>query len=58
MNYIGLKKPKDRAALIAWLRSLSDKQVRLPTAAEIEAELPKEVEEAVEAVKDAVPAAH
>jgi cytochrome c len=39
MNYIGLKKPEDRAAIIAWLRSLSDNPPALPSAAQINAEL-------------------
>lgn len=38
MNYIGMKKPEDRAALIAWLRSLSPSPIALPSAAQIEAE--------------------
>lgn len=38
MNYIGLKKPEDRAAVIAWLRTLSDSPIALPSAAQIEAE--------------------
>lgn len=50
MNYIGLKKPEDRAAMIAWLRSLSASPKALPSSSQIaaeEAELaPKE--EAVE----------
>lgn len=44
MNFIGLKKPQDRAAIIAWLREQADSQAALPTAAEIEAEAPKEEE--------------
>lgn len=39
MNYIGLKKPNDRAAIIAWLRTLSDSPATLPSQAEIDAEL-------------------
>lgn len=38
MNFAGLKKPKDRAALIAWLRTKSDAPVALPTENEIAAE--------------------
>lgn len=30
MNFIGLKKTEDRAALVAWLRTLSDNPVALP----------------------------
>lgn len=35
MNYIGMKKASDRAAMIAWLRTLSDFSKPLPSAAEI-----------------------
>lgn len=38
MTFAGLKKPEDRAAVIAWLRTLSDAPKPLPTAAEIAAE--------------------
>ena len=38
MNYVGLKKPEDRAAVIAWLRTLSDSPAAMPTSAQIEAE--------------------
>ena len=38
MNFIGLKKPEDRAALIAWLRTLSDAPAALPSASAIAAE--------------------
>lgn len=41
MNFVGLKKPEDRAALIAWLRTLSDSPVALPSDAEIAAEQPE-----------------
>jgi len=48
MNYLGLKKPADRAAMIAWLRTLSASPAALPSATRIaaeEAELaPKEEE--------------
>ncbi len=30
MNFVGLKKTKDRANLIAWLRTLSNQPVALP----------------------------
>ena len=50
MNFAGLKKAKDRAAMIAWLRTMSDSQIALPSAAEIAAEeathAPPPVEEA------------
>lgn len=35
MTFIGLKKPRDRANMIAYLRSLSDSPVPLPTEADI-----------------------
>ncbi len=38
MNFIGLKKPEDRAAMIAWLRTLSDSPKSLPGDSEIAAE--------------------
>lgn len=38
MNFAGLKKPADRANVIAYLRSLSDQPVALPTQTEIDAE--------------------
>ena len=38
MNFAGLKKPEDRANLIAWIRSLSASPAALPTAEEITAE--------------------
>lgn len=37
MNYIGLKKPEDRAALIGWMRTLSESPKDLPTEIEIQA---------------------
>lgn len=61
MNFIGLKKPEDRAAVIAWLRTLADSPSGLPTAGQIEEEAaelaPPPVEEATPAA-EAVPAAH
>ncbi|CAI8382008.1 MAG: cytochrome c family protein [SAR116 cluster bacterium] len=38
MNFAGLKKPSDRANMIAYLRSLADTPVALPTEAEIDAQ--------------------
>ncbi|MBL4803646.1 MAG: cytochrome c family protein [Alphaproteobacteria bacterium] len=38
MNYLGLKKPSDRAAMIAWLRQQGSSSFPLPSAGEIEAE--------------------
>lgn len=50
MNYIGLKKPEDRAALIAWLRTQADSPKALPSGGDIAAEAaelaPPEAEEA------------
>ncbi|MGH1397730.1 MAG: c-type cytochrome [Alphaproteobacteria bacterium] len=59
MNYNGIKKPADRAALIAWLRTLSGSPAALPSAAQIAAEV-AELAPAVEAegAAAAVPAAH
>lgn len=54
MSYIGMKKPNDRAAMIAWLRTLSGSAEALPSAGDIAkeaAELAPAVEEpAVDAV--------
>lgn len=41
MNYIGMKKPEDRAAIIAWMRTKAPKQAPLPNASEIAAEKAK-----------------
>jgi cytochrome c len=38
MNFAGLKKPSDRANMIAYLRSLADTPVALPTEAQIDAQ--------------------
>ena len=38
MNFIGLKKPEDRAALIAWLRQQGSASYGLPSEGEIAAE--------------------
>ena len=38
MNYAGLKKPQDRANIIAWMRSLSSSPVALPSEDDIAAE--------------------
>lgn len=55
MNYIGLKKPEDRAALLAYLRSLDGHP--LPTQAEIDAEAKELAPPAAEAAPapDAAP---
>ena len=41
MNYIGMKKPEDRAALIAWLRSMGSASMALPSEGDIAAEKAK-----------------
>ncbi|MFN3700599.1 MAG: c-type cytochrome [Alphaproteobacteria bacterium] len=55
MNYIGLRRPEDRAAMIAWLRTLSNSPKPLPTQAQIDAEKaelsPPEPEETAEATE-------
>jgi len=38
MNFIGIKKPKDRAALIAWLRTMADSAPAMPSTGDIAAE--------------------
>lgn len=38
MSFVGLKKPEDRAAVIAWLRTLSDSPVGEPSASDIATE--------------------
>jgi cytochrome c len=53
MSYVGIKKPTDRAAMVAWLRTLSDSPKAMPSAAQIAADAPPVVEAAVEAVKAA-----
>jgi cytochrome c len=55
MNFIGIKKPEDRAALIAWLRAQSDSPAALPTDAEIANEAPAEetAETSTEMAEDA-----
>jgi len=62
MNYIGLKKPEDRAAMVAWLRTLADTPQPLPGEAQIAAEKeelappePEPVDEPTEEPADDVP---
>ena len=38
MNFAGLKKPQDRANMVAWLRTMADSEAPLPTAEDIAAE--------------------
>lgn len=52
MNYIGLKKPEDRAAMIAWLRTLSSSPKALPSETDIAAEK-AELEPVTEAAEGA-----
>jgi len=58
MNYAGLKKPEDRAAMIAWLRTLDSSPKPMPSATEIAAEeaklLPPKAEEAVKEAIDTI----
>lgn len=49
MSYAGLKKPEDRAALLAWLRTQADSPKALPSDAEIAAENAELAPPAVEA---------
>lgn len=53
MSYAGLKKPQDRADMIAYLRSLSASPAALPSDADIAAEAPKEEPKAETAATDA-----
>jgi cytochrome c len=56
MNYVGIKKPEDRAAMVAWLRTLADNPKPFPGAlaiAEEEAELALPENESTDA-KDAI----
>lgn len=54
MNYIGMRKPADRAALIAWMRTQGSNGYPLPTEAEIAAEIPEEPELPEAAIGDDV----
>jgi len=62
MAYAGIKKPADRAAMVAWLKTLGKSSMAMPSAFQIaaeEAELmpPKAeeaVEDAIETIKDVV----
>lgn len=60
MNYAGIRKPEDRASLIAWLRTMADSEKPLPSEADIAAEaanllpeVPEVVEGAAETAKEA-----
>lgn len=54
MNYIGLKKPEDRAAMIAWLRTLSDNPPSLPSDEEILEQIGEEEAKSEEAADEAI----
>lgn len=54
MNYIGLRKPEDRADMIAWMRTLHDTPPALPSAEAIAAET---VGDAVEEMMEDLPEA-
>lgn len=61
MNFVGFKKPEDRAAIIAWLRTKSAPEAALPSEAEIAAEVaelapPAAAEPATPAPAEAAPA--
>jgi cytochrome c len=49
MGFAGIKKPEDRAAVIAYLRTLADSPAALPSDADIAAEAPKPAEAAAPA---------
>lgn len=53
MGFAGLKKPEDRAAVIAYLRTLADSPAALPSDADIAAEAPKPAEAAAPAEGEA-----
>ena len=58
MNYVGIKKPEDRAAMVAWLNTLGSNKPA-PSASQIAAEqaelaLPEPVAEAVETAVETV----
>lgn len=57
MNFIGIKKPADRAAMVAWLRTLSGGAKALPSASAIAAEAAELAPAEVEAVEEA-PVSH
>lgn len=60
MNFVGLKKPQDRANVTAWLRTLSDNSLALPSQTAIDAEIteltPPALEEATEVLLEDTPA--
>lgn len=57
MNFVGLRKPEDRANVIAYLRTLSDSPAALPGASEIAAEEAELAPPAPETPEAAEPAA-
>lgn len=54
MNYIGLKKPEDRAAMVAWLRTLAASPAPLPSAGDIAAELAELAPPVADVVEEAL----
>lgn len=54
MNYIGLRKPEDRAAIIAWLRTKADTVQPLPSESDIAAEIELLVPPVEEIIEEAV----
>jgi cytochrome c len=52
MNYIGMRKTRDRADLIAWMRTLSDNMEPLPAEEEIKAEKLELLPDNIPAEKD------
>lgn len=59
MSYSGMRRPEDRANLIAWMRSLSDNPAELPEAGEMETEASAEPmpEAETETAAEVMPAA-
>lgn len=57
MNYAGMKKPTDRAAIIGWLRTLSDAPARFPSNRAIASEVVV-VEEVPIIIEETIPAHH
>lgn len=57
MNFVGIKSPEDRAAMIAWLRNNADSPKALPSDAEIAAEKAELAPPVAEEVAEEAPAA-
>lgn len=54
MSFAGIKKPEDRAEMIAYLRTLADNPIALPEPAAVEEAVEEMVEEAADAAQDAM----